>query len=867
MSSPISHAPVYRDKGWLGTLPVPFREKRLPPAGFTGLNGRWPTEQEVEQWSRRADNIALRLPAEVKGFDVDAYDDKGGADTLAALEAEHGMLPPTWRSTSRDDGVSGVRLYRVPGDLGNVADLGSGIEVCQFGWRYVMVYPSVHPSGAVYAWFGPDGDQCDPPALEDLPALPAAWVTWLRERRDRARLVIRPQPRHIALSDEGQEAARVEAGRYIADKIRLMTRLPAAGPDAQWDLTVFGVARDLVRLGNSWWSPFTHAELLAHFEGACDLLAEGKPGGRLSPEQWQAVMADKWDRALSQVEDAVDVPDEVERVAARRDRLDGSNAADLADTLTGLIGTGPLSGIYKRGSELIRYRAMTEDGFDASTHGSHHVNKYTLTPIIDERYYVFQWTGEGDARRRRHTMADKEAVSRAIDRAVEYGNLPEVRYLTHVPLVKPDGTLHGEPGYEGDTRCLYLPTRDRMPSSARRAWESGREAREWLLSEKGDGGIFGQVAWAGDGEQGALDSRATYLAALLTPLLEMMLPPPWPLVAISAPDRGTGKTLLADCLKALYGGLSRGYPPDAEEFRKSVTSVLMNSTGKVIVFDNIERQVGNDELSRLLTGAVWSDRKMGGNEQAELPNDRLWVVTGNNIAIRSDQRRRTAWITLDANVEKPWERAGFRIPALESWVEAHWEEVILALAAMVREWVEAGRPLGDGYTRRSDSFGFWLDAVNGILSVSGAVGRVGRSERDGGLVENAEWAALYAALEAEYGVERSWTVKDVLMQAKLAEAVAGAVGDVRGRNVNVNRVLGNGLSKREGTWIDGRKMVRDGSEKRAVRWRVESKWGIQGVIQGGGEGGEAELDADRLEAIEKAARADLGDLLGNAESD
>lgn len=172
-------ATVYWEAGWRGVLPLPARKKSWPPSGYTGTGGKDPSYADVYAWAEGkegAGNIGLRLPLDVIGIDVDAYDDKPGADTLAAAERAHGALPATWRTTSRDDGVSGIRLYRVPPGLA-WDQIGEGIETIQRGHRYAVVWPSLHPEGRTYRWISPDGVVSTViPHLDELPNLPQAWI-------------------------------------------------------------------------------------------------------------------------------------------------------------------------------------------------------------------------------------------------------------------------------------------------------------------------------------------------------------------------------------------------------------------------------------------------------------------------------------------------------------------------------------------------------------------------------------------------------------------------------------------------------------------------------------------------------------------
>jgi Bifunctional DNA primase/polymerase, N-terminal len=184
---------IYRDLGWRGPIPVHPTDKGRVPKGFTGHDGVDVTPENMEWFakSKPGHNIGLRLPADIIGIDVDAYDDKTGAQTLAEAKRRWGALPPTYCSTSRGDGISGIRLYRVPEGtvLKGVIEfpkLGIGdIQIVQRHHRHVQCWPSVHhKTGQTYRWIDElDGSVTDtPPAPTDIPALPARWVEGLRSK-------------------------------------------------------------------------------------------------------------------------------------------------------------------------------------------------------------------------------------------------------------------------------------------------------------------------------------------------------------------------------------------------------------------------------------------------------------------------------------------------------------------------------------------------------------------------------------------------------------------------------------------------------------------------------------------------------------
>ncbi|MGV0837463.1 bifunctional DNA primase/polymerase [Mycolicibacterium thermoresistibile] len=168
-------AALYRNVGWRGVIPVPYQSKKMSFSGWTGESGGWPTDELIQWWSQvyPAWNIALRLPDNVLGLDIDAYKPEA-TETMGAAFDRCGDLPVSWCSTSRDDG-SGIYLYRVPEGIHWKSTLGCGVEIVRRAHRYAMVWPSIHPEGRQYRWVGGDGV----PQRVDLPELPDSWIAEL----------------------------------------------------------------------------------------------------------------------------------------------------------------------------------------------------------------------------------------------------------------------------------------------------------------------------------------------------------------------------------------------------------------------------------------------------------------------------------------------------------------------------------------------------------------------------------------------------------------------------------------------------------------------------------------------------------------
>jgi hypothetical protein len=190
-------APLYLAAGWVAPLPLPPAQKGPPPSGWTGHGAPYPDWRQLRAFieSNPLANLALRLPDDVIGLDVDAYDGRFGGRTIAAATQRWGELPPTFISSARSDGMSGIRLYGVPSGLVwpsalhlAMAIAGPGhVEIVQAGHRYVCAWPSIHPLGTRVHWHDGSWRQLSgPPRHVEVPPLPYGWVEGLQaaERRE-----------------------------------------------------------------------------------------------------------------------------------------------------------------------------------------------------------------------------------------------------------------------------------------------------------------------------------------------------------------------------------------------------------------------------------------------------------------------------------------------------------------------------------------------------------------------------------------------------------------------------------------------------------------------------------------------------------
>lgn len=270
-------------------------------------------------------------------------------------------------------------------------------------------------------------------------------------------------------------------------------------------------------------------------------------------------------------------------------------------------------------------------------------------------------------------------------------------------------------------------------------------------------------------------SRAHALALALLPIVRLAIVGPTPFHMVRASTPGTGKSLLVETLTSIVvpGGASASPCPGSdrdldEEMRKRITTTLMRGSSHVWL-DNIKRHLDSPSLALALTQTIWSDRALGGNTEVNLPVRCVWVGTGNNPTISDELWRRTVFITLDANMERPWDRERFKIDDIKGYVAERRGKLVGALLTLVRAWIESGCPHFSG--KRLGSFDNWSRVMGGILETVGVAGFLSNREAgDQADPDRARWVAFLSSWHGEFG-EEPCGVGDVAARAVEADII------------------------------------------------------------------------------------------------
>jgi hypothetical protein len=404
------------------------------------------------------------------------------------------------------------------------------------------------------------------------------------------------------------------------------------------------------------------------------------------------------------------------------------------DALAALAAANDPPRTFAREGDLVRVRRDAE-GVPLIEALSEAALRGRLTRCAD----FFELRKAGETSYLKHVAPPLDVVRdlHALDDIVDA--FPVLNGISEVPPLRPDGTLQTVPGYDPATKLVYAPPAGFvLPSIPTVSTASEVAAARALLEELVCDFPFVDNA-----------SRANALAALLTPFVRSMIAGCVPLGVFDKPKQGTGASLLVLAIVQVVTGRDAATvsaPDEREEWRKLITSVLLNGRTFVLI-DNVTAPLRSAHLARALTTPVWEDRVLGESRQVRIPQRAVWYVTGNNIKLSGDMPRRGYWIRQDARVEHPEDRpaSSFRHPDLLGWVATARPQLVAAVLMLARHWVADGCPRADVPT--FGSFEGWTRVIGGILSSAGITDFLGnrkimREELDD---EHVTWNAFFAA--------------------------------------------------------------------------------------------------------------------------
>ena len=281
-------------------------------------------------------------------------------------------------------------------------------------------------------------------------------------------------------------------------------------------------------------------------------------------------------------------------------------------------------------------------------------------------------------------------------------HLPAVDRILDVPqpILRADGSIgYPKQGYDPAFRTYLNPD---APAIQRMSLDDAKV----LLRQ-----LFCEFCFA--------DSQSIVhaLAALITPFCRGILgrwnarTPVW---LYKANRERAGKDYCANLTSILYEGRPNEDAPlesDDAETRKKITSSLLAGRRR-LHFANCRGHINSAAFEMLATASVWTDRCLGENREATLPNElELSLSANTGITYTPDFANRCRIILLHYSEENANARR-FTCPDLHGWLLANRGLFVSALAALVKHWDNEGRPAAPSVFT---SFPLWARIVGGIM--------------------------------------------------------------------------------------------------------------------------------------------------------
>lgn len=364
--------------------------------------------------------------------------------------------------------------------------------------------------------------------------------------------------------------------------------------------------------------------------------------------------------------------------------------------------------VYQRGGQLVE---VTEDSVAEnkriqlvfSTPRIRPIPRPRLRSLISECVRLFEVKGEGEDA----TEKDVRPADWLVNGISDAGSYPRVRHLEAIvetPILREDGSILQTPGYDDASGILYRPSapfpdlpENPSKDDALRAVASIHElVKQFPFASK--------------------VHRASWLAALLTPLARFAFRGPSPLFLIDANIRGIGKGLLCEVISQIALGRKFAiatYARNDEEMGKVVQSIA-KSGERTFLLDNVTGLLGSATLDAALTADEWQGRDLMTNDAPRRPLLVTWYATGNNVSVGADTCRRVCHIRLETTNENPENREGFKFPRLAAHVAANRVEYLSAALTILRAYWVAGRP--DQGLKPWGSFEGWSDVVRSCVN-------------------------------------------------------------------------------------------------------------------------------------------------------
>lgn len=267
----------------------------------------------------------------------------------------------------------------------------------------------------------------------------------------------------------------------------------------------------------------------------------------------------------------------------------------------------------------------------------------------------------------------------------------KLRVIAPFPLVRPDGSVMADPGYDPVTESLFVGAP--IEAYAMPPTDALAALRE----------PFAEFPYE---QPGMVD---VIVALVLTIVCRQTVVGNVPIFALDASQKGAGKSLLATSVSLLALGeyvALESWPSDETELDKRLSAVALSAV-PYACYDEAQ-SVGGGALNSLLTGnGEHAFRRLGKSERVMAKWHTVLCVAANNIVIRGDTRRRAIQCRLTPRAQRTEPKLD-----LHEWIPRNRARLLGAAISLIR-------PALNGTGPAWPSFEQWARIVAGAIIAAG----------------------------------------------------------------------------------------------------------------------------------------------------
>lgn len=672
----------------LGLTVIPLNGKIPKLAGWQAI--QQPSLDQTLAWAQ-AGNIGLRTGDGVTVIDFDPGADPERIRELGLAEDQI----RTWRATTGRPGGSHVHVQEIVGVKNGVSVLGDHIDVRTRGGQVVLP-GSVHPeTGTTYAW----APGCAPWECDLAPAPKALLAALLKPKP-------KPAPRTAVPATVAADAPSPGAARlakWAIAAVKLECQAVASAPEGTRNDRLNEAAFNLGQL-----IPGGHLRE----DDVRDELRHAASMAGLGDAEADATIASGVSKGMAS-------PRTPPPAGARQPRVEVMDE-DGATSWTGVLPEVLIPGAHQDGTKQIQqgtgkfarevitglpdatiFRNATIPGtLSGSPTIFRELTAEQARMLVDDHVWLYSMKPDKDAGSRREFHPMSADLGRLVVEACRHDiRIPQVRRIVRHPCIVGENWDWLQPGWNPNVGIWY---------------DEPEELRGIMPHPNPDASVIADLLvdfpFGGDRDVGVQDC----ILFLLTAVLFDVIRGPKPILMITSPMQGTGKSLLAkDVIGGiLYGG--RGIPViilghDEAERQKQMTSIFLDGKS-IVLFDNVTGRLNSPTLAAATTGSVYEGRILGVSKTEKFDNNLLVIITGNNLAMTGEIARRCLQIRLQTNMANPHLRTGFKHEDIAAFVRANRRTIMEHILGMAWAFREA-RHTAPSADVRMGAFEGWVNTV------------------------------------------------------------------------------------------------------------------------------------------------------------